>query len=143
MATLAPTLPPLAAATAAAGGSTVTEWIFGIGGLLLVFAWIGWRFGPTIARYCGWAFWWIGCACGGEGGYAYAVFFLILGTASWATGTVWYARRRGYWPSLLSQRLFTHAARRHDAGGSRTSHAAPTHENLAHTRARSARGHWQ
>ena len=129
MATLARTLPPLAAA-AAAGGSTVTEWIFGIGGLLLVFAWIGWRFGPAIARYCGWAFWWIGWACGIEGGYAYAIFFLILGTASWATGTIWYAARRGYWPSLLSQRLFTRVLRLHDAAAARTSQAAPMLENL-------------
>jgi hypothetical protein len=136
MPTLAPGLPPVATAAA-----TVTEWIYGIGGLLLVFAWIAWRFGPTIARYCGWAFWWIGWACGAQGGYGYASFFLILGTTSWATGTIWYAARRGYWPSLLSQRLFTHIARRHHPAATRTSHAAPTHENLAGAGARPDQGH--
>ena len=144
MATLA-TMPPPLAAAAATGGSTVTEWIFGIGGLLLIFAWIGWRFGPTIARYCGWALWWIGWACGAEGGYAYGIFFLILGTTSWATGTIWYAARRGYWPSLLSRRLFTRVLRRHAAARTGTAPGARMLENLpsAGLRARADRSQRQ
>jgi hypothetical protein len=39
------------------------------------------------------------------------IFFLILGTASWSTGTIWYHGRRGHWPSLISQRLFTRLQR--------------------------------
>ena len=142
MAILTRQLPPLSA-VATGGGPTATEWIFGIGGLLLAFAWIGWRFGPRIARYCGWAFWWTGWACGTEGGYAYAISFVILGTASWATGTIWYAARRGHWPSRLSQRLLTRVLRLHHAAAARTSHLTPIHENLAGAGARRDPGHWQ
>jgi hypothetical protein len=31
----------------------------------------------------------------------------VLGTLAWAWGTIWYARRRGRWPSALSAKLFT------------------------------------
>ena len=85
--------------------------IIGVGGMLLVCAWVAWRFGPAIARYCGFAFWWIGWCCGLGGGVGYAVFFIAWGTLSWAGGTVWYAARRGYWPSLVSERIFTRALR--------------------------------
>jgi hypothetical protein len=142
MAVLTRQIPPLAA-VATGGGSTATEWIFGIGGLLLACAWIGWRFGPAIARYCGWAFWWIGCACGSEGGYGYAIFFLILGTASWTTGTIWYAARRGYWPSPLSQRLLTQTLRLHRDTGRRTSQGTGMHEHLVDAGARQDRGRWR
>jgi hypothetical protein len=37
----------------------------------------------------------------------YCVAFLVLGAAAWGGGTLWYARRRGRWPSALSARLFT------------------------------------
>jgi hypothetical protein len=74
-------------------------------GLVGVFAWIAWRFGPTLLRIAGWSGWWVAWACGGQGGYGYCVAFLVLGTVSWVAGTVWYARRRGRWPSTLSGRL--------------------------------------
>jgi hypothetical protein len=41
------------------------------------------------------------------------VFFLILGCGSWSAGTIWFHARRGYWPSLLSQRLFTRPLHQH------------------------------
>jgi hypothetical protein len=89
----------------------VVAGIIGFGGLALLFAWVAWRFGPSIARYSGAAFWWVGWCCGMGGGYAYAVFFVLWGTGSWAAGTVWYAARRGYWPSLISRRLFARLLR--------------------------------
>jgi hypothetical protein len=52
-----------------------------------------------------------GWACGIGGGYGYAIFFLAGGTLSWGAGTVWYAARRGYWPSLVSRRIFAAASR--------------------------------
>jgi hypothetical protein len=76
-------------------------------GLLALFAWIAWRFGPTLLRVGGWCSWWAAWACGSEGGYAYCVALLVLGTLAWSAGTVWYARRRGRWPSPLSRRLLT------------------------------------
>jgi hypothetical protein len=95
--------------------------------------------------YCGWALWWIGWACGAQGGYAYAVFFLTLGTTSWATGTIWYAARRGYWPSLLSRRFFTRVLRRHHAARTGTSPGARMLDNSpdAGPGARSGPGQWQ
>ncbi|HEV2924402.1 MAG TPA: hypothetical protein VGW98_10235 [Solirubrobacteraceae bacterium] len=33
-------------------------------GLLATLAWIGWRFGPTLARLTGWCSWAIAWACG-------------------------------------------------------------------------------
>ncbi len=76
-------------------------------GFLAVAGWLAWRFGPTLARVTGWCSWWVAWACGSQGGYAYCVAFLLLGALAWGTGTVWYARRRGHWPSALSARLFT------------------------------------
>ena len=74
-------------------------------GLLAAFAWIGWRFGPTLLRIMGGSSWWLAWACGSQGGYWYGLAFLALGTVSWSAGTVWYAKRRGRWPSALSRRL--------------------------------------
>jgi hypothetical protein len=102
---------PLLTSAPAGEHTGVLAVVIGLGGLILVFAWLGWRFGPTIARYCGFAFWWIGWACGIGGGYGYAIFFLAGGTLSWGAGTVWYAARRGYWPSLVSERIFAAASR--------------------------------
>jgi hypothetical protein len=76
-------------------------------GLLAVVAWVGWRFGPTLARVGGWCSWAVAWACGSQGGYGYCIVFAVFGVLAWGTGTVWYARRRGRWPSALSARLFT------------------------------------
>ena len=77
-----------------------------IAGFLAAVAWVGWRFGPTLTRVSGWCSWWVAWACGGEGGYGYCVAFLLIGALAWGGGTIWYARRRGRWPSTLSARLF-------------------------------------
>jgi hypothetical protein len=76
-------------------------------GLLGAGAWIVWRFGPTLARVGGWCSWWVAWACGSQGGYGYCAAFVVFGVLAWGTGAVWYARRRGRWPSSLSERLFT------------------------------------
>ena len=76
-------------------------------GLLAAVAWVGWRFGPTLARVSGWCSWCVAWACGSQGGYGYGVAFAVYGVLAWSAGTVWYARRRGRWPSALSARLFT------------------------------------
>jgi hypothetical protein len=74
-------------------------------GLSAAFGWIAWRFGPTLLRLAGWSWWWVAWACGSQGGYGYCAALLVLGTLAWSAGTVWYARRRGRWPSPLSRRL--------------------------------------
>lgn len=76
-------------------------------GVLAVFAWIVCRFGPTLLRVAGWAWWWVAWACGSERGCGYCAVFLVLGTVAWAAGTIWYTKRRGRWPSTLSARLFS------------------------------------
>jgi hypothetical protein len=81
-------------------------------GLLASFAWLAWRFGPTLLRLTGWCSWWVAWACGSQGGYGYCTALLFVGTLSWGAGTVWYARRRGRWPSPLSARLLTRLLRR-------------------------------
>jgi hypothetical protein len=43
------------------------------------FVWVAWRFGPTLARIAGFCFWWLGWACGSQGGYGYCVAFVLLG----------------------------------------------------------------
>ena len=73
--------------------------------LLAVFAWIAWRFGPTLLRITGWSWWWVAWACGSQGGYWYSIAFVVFGTLAWGAGTAWYVRRRGRWPSPLSRRL--------------------------------------
>jgi hypothetical protein len=85
------------------------------------FAWVAWRFGPTLMRYTGIASWWAGWACGSQGGYAYMVALVILGTLAWTAGTIWYHARRGRWPSQLSERLFAHSR----AARSSASHPDP------------------
>ena len=92
-------LPPMAAAGPLAGGVCLL-------GLLAVAVWVGWRFGPTLARVTGWCSWWVAWACGSGGGYGYCAVFVVLGALAWGGGTVWYARRRGRWPSAVSARLF-------------------------------------
>jgi hypothetical protein len=73
--------------------------------LIAALAYVVWRFGPTLARATGWCSWWVAWACGSQGGYGYFIAFAIFGTLAWAAGTVWYARRRGYWPLALSAKL--------------------------------------
>jgi len=81
-------------------------------GLLTTAAWLGWRFGPTLLRLAGWCSWWVAWACGSQGGYAYAAALGFLGVVAWGAGTLWYARRRGRWPSPQSARLFARLRRR-------------------------------
>ncbi len=76
-------------------------------GVVAVVAGISWRFGPTLARVSGWCSWGVAWACGSQGGYGDCVAFAFFGVLAWGLGTVWYARRRGLWPSTLSARLFT------------------------------------
>jgi hypothetical protein len=92
---------------AGGGDHGVIASLVAIGGLVCVFAWVGYRFGPTLLRYVGLAAWWAGWACGSQGGYTYMLALLILGSVSWALGTRWYHARRGRWPSPISRRLFT------------------------------------
>jgi hypothetical protein len=80
--------------------------VIGVLGFLAVVAWTGWRFGPTLTRLTGWCSWWVAWACGSQGGYGYCAVFLALGTLAWGGGTIWYAKRRGRWPSALSARVF-------------------------------------
>lgn len=88
-----------------AGPSDVLAWIIGMGGIAAGIAWAFLRFGPTISRSCGAAFWWIGWMCGIAGGYVYTAVFVVAGTALWSAGTIWYASRQGHWPSPLGRRL--------------------------------------
>jgi hypothetical protein len=81
-------------------------------GLLAACSWLAWRFGPTLLRLAGWCSWWVAWACGSQGGYAYCAVLVILGIVTWGVGTLWYARRRGRWPSPLSARLFAWLPRR-------------------------------
>jgi hypothetical protein len=74
-------------------------------GFLSVVAWVAWSFGPTLLRISGWSWWWVAWACGSQGSYGYCVAFLALGTLAWGSGTVWYAKRRGRWPSAFSGRI--------------------------------------
>lgn len=81
-------------------------------GLLATFAWLAWRFGPTLLRLAGWCSCWVAWACGSQGGYVYAAALLVLGIVAWGAGTLWYARRRGRWPSPISVMLFARLLRR-------------------------------
>ncbi len=94
-----PSLSPQVAATAPMAAAIT------ILGFLAVAAWVAWRFGPTLARVSGWGSLWVAWACGSQGGYGYCAAFLF-GTLAWGGGTVWWARRCGYWPSAVSARLF-------------------------------------
>jgi hypothetical protein len=88
--------------------------VIGVLGFLGVAAWLGWRLGPTLARVAGWCSWWVAWACGSQGGYGYSAVLLVLGTLAWGAGTIWYATRRGHWPSVFSAKLFTRLLRRRD-----------------------------
>jgi hypothetical protein len=92
---------PLAAVAAAPLASAIT-----ILGLLAPLAWLAWRFGPTVSRITGWCSWWVAWACGSQDCFAYCVVFVVLGALAWGGGTIWYANRRGRWPSPVSARLF-------------------------------------
>jgi hypothetical protein len=83
-------------------------------GLIAVVGWLAWRLGPTLARLGGWGSWWLAWACGSQGGYIYCAFFLVLGAIAWGAGTLWYARRRGRWPSRLSAWLFARPLGQHN-----------------------------
>jgi hypothetical protein len=83
--------------------------VIGVLGLAAAFSWIAWRFGPTLLRIAGSCSWWVAWACGSQGGYGYGITFIVLGTLAWVAGTAWYARRRGRWPSAISERLLTRA----------------------------------
>ena len=76
-------------------------------GLLAASAWLAWRFGSTLLRLTGWCSWCVAWVCGSQGGYGYCAAFLALGTLTWGVGTIWYANRRGWWPSPISGRLLT------------------------------------
>lgn len=95
---------PLEFVIAAAGPASNA---IGLLGFLALAGWLLWRFGPTLARVAGWASLWVGWACGSEGAYGYCVLFVALGVVAWGLGTIWYSRRRGYWPSALSAKIFT------------------------------------
>jgi hypothetical protein len=85
--------------------------VIAAGGVLLVLAWVAWRYGPTISRVWGFGCWAIGWVLASQGAIGLSIAFLLWGGVSWAIGTAWYSRRRGYWPSAISARLFTLAAR--------------------------------
>jgi hypothetical protein len=44
-----------------------------------------------------------GCS---QGGYGYCAAFLVFGALAWCGDTLWWARRRGCWPSAVSGWLF-------------------------------------
>ncbi len=92
------------APTIAAAGPMAA--VIAVLGFLAVAAWIAWRFGPTLARVSGWGSLWVAWACGSQGGYWYCAAFLVFGALAWCGGTLWWARRRGYWPAAASARLF-------------------------------------
>jgi hypothetical protein len=77
-------------------------------GLLAVSTYVAWRFGPTLLRVTGWAWLGVAWACGSQGGYGYCAGFLVLGVLAWSAGTIWYVKRRGRWPSAVSERVLTH-----------------------------------
>jgi hypothetical protein len=85
--------------------------VIAVGGLLLVLAWVAWRYGPTISRVWGFGCWAIGWLLASQDAIGLSIALLLWGTASWAIGTAWYSRRRGYWPSAISARLFALAGR--------------------------------
>jgi hypothetical protein len=73
--------------------------------MLAAFSWIVWRFGPALLRIAGFCSLWVAWACGSQCGYGYCATLSVLGAELWAVGRVCYARRRGRWPSPLSERL--------------------------------------
>lgn len=83
--------------------------VIGVLGLLAVATWFVLRFGSTLLRLTGWCSWWLTWACGSQGAYGYRLAFFVLGTLAWGASTVSYARRRGRWPSAISERVVTRA----------------------------------
>jgi hypothetical protein len=79
--------------------------LIGALGFLGAVAWVAWRFGPSLLRLTGLCSWCVAWACGSQAGYGYCLAFLVLGTLTWGAGTIWYAKRRGRWPSAISERL--------------------------------------
>lgn len=92
--------------------SSVASSAIAVLGLLATFAWVGWRFGPTLMRLTGWCSWWVAWAAGSQGAYAYGFALLLLGALAWTAGTLWYAHRRGRWPSPISAKLLGRLLRR-------------------------------
>jgi hypothetical protein len=103
-------MPPHVATPRAATGPLVIG--IAILGLAFSLAYVTWRFGPTLTRLTGFCSWAVAWACGSQGGFGYCIAFLLIGTLAWGGGTVWYARRLGRWPSLLSAKLFALLLRR-------------------------------
>jgi hypothetical protein len=103
-------MPPSLAVHSASAGLLATA--ISIFGLFATLAWFGWRLGPTLTRLAGWCSWWAAWACGSQGGYAYCAALVLFGALAWGAGTIWYARRRGRWPSSISARLFARLLRR-------------------------------
>jgi hypothetical protein len=91
---------------AAAGSlSSVLAALVSIIGVLAVVACVVYRYGPTLCRITGIAWWWAAWACGSQGGFGYMVILLLLGSATWATGAIWHSKRTGYWPSRIAARV--------------------------------------
>lgn len=111
-------VPDLPLASAAPLSSAI-----GLLGFFAVAAWLLWRFGPTLARLSGWCSLAVAWACGNQGGYGYCVAFVVFGVLAWGAGTVWYARRRGYWPSALSAKLLASLPGTPRSGESRHVHS--------------------
>lgn len=78
-----------------------------VAGFLASAAYVAYRFGPALLRLSGWCSFWAAWVTGGQGGYGYCAAFLLLGLLAWGGGTVWFARRRGRWPSAVSRRVLT------------------------------------
>jgi hypothetical protein len=95
----------MATVSAGAGSAGALAKTVGIVGFLALVAYCCYRYGPTIARAAGIAMSWAAWCCGSQGAFVYMAGLSALGTVLWAWGTVWYARRRGYWPSRISARL--------------------------------------
>jgi hypothetical protein len=102
-------MPPLAPPIATAGPMAAAITILGF---VAVVAWVAWRFGRTLARVSGWGSLWVAWACGSQGGYGYCTAFLVFGALAWGGGTLWWARRRSYWPSAVSARFVRTRTRR-------------------------------
>ena len=79
--------------------------LIGVLGFLAVAAWDGWRFGPNHVPTSQ-SVLVVGLGSVASADYGYCVAFLLLGALAWGGGTIWYAKRRGRWPSALSARLF-------------------------------------
>jgi hypothetical protein len=76
-------------------------------GLLAGLALVAWHFGPTLLRTAGFCSLWVAWAWGSQDGLGYCATFLVLGALAWPGGTLWYAKRRARWPSVLSGRILS------------------------------------